>query len=318
LSVESESYSIIVPVFNALNYLQRTIPVLSSIVEEDPAAELIVVDNGSNDGSWEYLKDVASRKITILREPDVRVGEVRNAGARVARGSTLVFVDSDCLVPDDYLQTVASAFADSGAAAVGAYYSMSLEPNWLERAWYTLHAPVSDGYTTWVPAGNLAVRKAVFDALGGFRGDLSSGEDVEFCTRLQSQGTPVYQSRGIVSHHLGNARKVGDFVRQQAWHGEGMLAAGSRHRSNRPLLMTLLHWSAVGLAVTSVVLTRQPLPTGMLIIVLSAMLIPAATVIFRGIQKRRIVNPVTGSVAYFLYYLARGISLFRIVSSRWH
>ena len=314
MSSPSESYSIVVPVFNALSYLKVTIPVLRTLVEQSPGAELILVDNGSTDGSWEYLQGISSPSVKVLREPDAKVGEVRNTGVRIARGSTLVFVDSDCLVPKDYLLAIESAFSESHASAVGAYYSMSPEPNWLERAWHTLHAPPADGFAAWVPAGNLAVRKSVFDALGGFRADLSSGEDVELCARLQSEGTPVYQSRSIVSHHLGNAQKVGDFVRKHAWHGEGMIDIGNRSRLTRPLVMTLAHWSLVSLTTVAVVVTRQPLIIGVLSIALSSLAIPAATMMFRSFQKRRIVNPITGSAVYFLYYMARGISLFRIAS----
>jgi glycosyltransferase involved in cell wall biosynthesis len=314
LSSQPEFYSIVVPVFNALSYLKTTVPVLQAIVAQSPAAELILVDNGSTDGSWEYLQGLSLPNVKILQVPDVKVGEVRNAGARVARGSTLVFVDSDCLLPDDYLHTVESAFAESSAVAVGSYYSMSPDPNWLERAWHTLHSPAADGFTAWVPAGNLAVLKEVFNSIGGFRRDLSSGEDVELCARLHAKGTPVYQSRGIVSHHLGNAREVREFVRKHAWHGEGMLATGSRSWLSRPLLMTLAHWIIVALAVAGVVLTGSTWPEATLIIFLAAMLIPFATVVYRGTQKRRAINPVTGSIAYFLYYLARGVSLKRLIS----
>ena len=310
------SHTIVVPCYNALHYLRKTLPALLSLVESNPAVELVLVDNGSTDDTWEFLSSHRHARLRVLQNPDALVGEVRNSGARLARGERLVFVDADCLVPCNYLEEIDSAFARSGAAAVGAYYAMSPDPNWLERAWHSLHAPSHEGFVRWVPAGNLAVKKLVFDSIGGFRSDLSSGEDVDLCRRLSECGERVFQSTSIVSHHLGNAKQIRTFVRKHAWHGEGMLAAQGRGRLNRPLLMTLSHWGLLACASVVVAAIRPGLPEGAAILVAAGLVIPAITVGFRSLQKQRWINPVTGCAAYFLYYVSRGISLTRAPRSR--
>jgi len=314
LAASPSTFSIIVPVFNALTYLERTAPALRDLVDATPGAELIFVDNGSTDGSWEKIKSFESENTKTVFQPDVNVGEVRNAGARVAAGSVLVFVDSDCLVDSEYLESIEAALVLSGAPAVGAYYSMSPDPNWLERAWHRLHEPRADGFTSWVPAGNLAVRADVFRSVGGFRPDLTSGEDVDLCRRIEAAGMPVYQSLGIVSRHLGNAQKAGDFIRKHAWHGEGMIAAEGRRRLSRPLIMTVAHWLLVVGVATVVLVLRQPFLRSTLLILAAFCTIPILTLVFRSIQKRRFIEPISGAAAYALYYYARGVSLLRLLS----
>jgi GT2 family glycosyltransferase len=314
LAASSSTFSIIVPVFNALAYLEHTATALRDLVDTTPDAELIFVDNGSTDGSWEKVKSLECENTKTIRKPDVNVGEVRNAGALMAAGSVLVFVDADCLVDSDYLESIRAAMEQSGAAAVGAYYSMSPDPNWLERSWHRLHEPDANGFTSWVPAGNLAVRADVFRSIGGFRADLSSGEDVDLCRRIEATGTPVYQSMSIVSRHLGNAQKASDFIRKHAWHGEGMIAAEGRRRLSRPLIMTVAHWVLIVATVALVLALRQPPVRSALLILLAVSTIPAVTVAYRSIQKRRFIEPISGVAAYALYYLARGVSLIRLLS----
>jgi glycosyltransferase involved in cell wall biosynthesis len=283
-------------------------------VASTSGAELIFVDNGSTDGSWERISAYECEHTKSVLAPGVNVGEVRNVGARLATGSVLVFVDSDCLVDSDYLKSIDDALKASGASAVGAYYSMSPDPNWLERAWHRLHEPAADGFTTWVPAGNLAVKTDLFWSVGGFRSDLISGEDVDLCRRIEAKGTPVFQSMRIVSRHLGNAQKVRDFIRKHAWHGEGMIAAEGRRRLSRPLIMTATHWMLVVGTVALVLMIRPPPLRSAITIIIALSLIPVLTVVYRSIQKRRFIEPISGAAAYALYYLARGISLIRLMS----
>jgi glycosyltransferase involved in cell wall biosynthesis len=308
--------SMIVPVYNASAYLDLTIPTFLAAVEAWPGAELIIVDNGSSDGSWEYVRAIGHPAVRALQKRDAHVGEVRNQGAAVAHGEILVFVDADCLVPPDHLTTVASAFADTGAEAVGAYYAMSPQPSWIEHSWHMMHAPATDGPAAWVPAGNMAIRRQAFERLAGFRGDLTSGEDVDLCYRLEKMGTPVFQDRRIHASHLGNPRTARQFIRKHAWHGEGMLAAGPATLLNRPTVMTLAHWTLVLGGVVLVAVARPSALLSASILVLCLTGVPIVSVLYRSLQKRRFVNPVTSVAAYFLYYIARAISLKRLLWRR--
>jgi len=87
--------SVIIPVFNTRPYLQQCLDSLTG--QTFPEMEIICVDNGSSDGSYEFLQDYAARhtNMTVLRHPQGRQGGARNAGIEKAKGEYIGFVDSD-------------------------------------------------------------------------------------------------------------------------------------------------------------------------------------------------------------------------------
>ena len=97
--------SIVVPVFNAENYLKKCI---ESILEQTyPAWELILIDNGSEDNSFRICQEYAKRdeRITLLRQHQNRgVSVARNLALQKACGKYLTFLDADDWVAPDYLE----------------------------------------------------------------------------------------------------------------------------------------------------------------------------------------------------------------------
>lgn len=96
--------SIIVPVFNTLPYLDQC---FSSLVGQTYSSiEIIAVDNGSTDGSLEWLESFAARRenVRVILHPDGRQGDARNAGIKEAKGEYIGFVDSDDYVADEMFE----------------------------------------------------------------------------------------------------------------------------------------------------------------------------------------------------------------------
>lgn len=80
--------------------------------------ELVVVDNGSTDGTRELLDGwchAADHPVAVTSEPQPGLSAARNAGVRVARGEVLAFVDDDCLVEPGWLGAVVAAHDASPA-----------------------------------------------------------------------------------------------------------------------------------------------------------------------------------------------------------
>ncbi len=98
--------SVVVPAYNEAAVLPET---LARIDAE--AAEVIVVDNGSTERTAEIAEDAGAR---VVSEPRRGVARARNAGAAMARGDVLVFVDADVLLPDGALARVARSMSDPG------------------------------------------------------------------------------------------------------------------------------------------------------------------------------------------------------------
>lgn len=308
--------SVVVPVRNAMEFLPRCLPTIVEAVQHHGAAELIVVDNGSDDGSYELLKREFGDVAAILRLPAGSVGAVRNHGARHATGEFLAFIDADCMIPPDYLQRALAVLDRTEAAATGSWYALPPSPTRIEETWSDMHTGRGDGYVHVLPAGNLFVRRAAFDEIGGFHEGLLSGEDAELGQRLLEHGHRIYEAAEVRAVHLGNAKTSRAFLRQQVWHGLGMLGTVRRGSVDRPTVMLGFH--IVFLLLAALVLVVGPLhwaarlgAAGIL-----ASLVPALSAGYRGVQTGGLRRPLTAVWLYQLYYLARLIALWRIAFRR--
>lgn len=96
--------SIIVPVYNTAKYLDKCIQTLIKQTLED--IEIIFIDDGSEDGSAEILKNYAKndKRISILNQNHKRQGAARNYGLSIAQGEYIGFVDSDDWVELDMFE----------------------------------------------------------------------------------------------------------------------------------------------------------------------------------------------------------------------
>ena len=207
------SVSVVVPVLNAARTLAGTLDALARL--RPPPLEILLVDNGSVDGSRELLKAfVAGRaggKASLIVEPRRGASAARNAGIRAARGEVVAFTDADCLPDAAWLEHLALPFADPIVGAVagrvmGAPADSTLE---LFSALYTLRSPETPArhvrWTPWdggFPTANLAVRRGLLNAVGGFDERLPFyGEDYDLCARLYARHIEiVYAPTARVAH----------------------------------------------------------------------------------------------------------------------
>jgi len=100
--------SVIVPVFNTKPYLRQCLD--SLVAQTLPETEVICVDNGSTDGSYELLKTYAQdhTSIVVIRHTEGRRGGAVNAGIAIAKGQYVGFVDSDDFVAPEMYATLCS------------------------------------------------------------------------------------------------------------------------------------------------------------------------------------------------------------------
>lgn len=110
----SPAFSIVMPTWNRRNTLGTAID--SVLTQSIPSWELIVCDDGSSDGTVEYLHErygdwIASGKLRVLRCAHQGVGAARNAALHEARGSWIAYLDSDNRWHKDYLLMLADTFA---------------------------------------------------------------------------------------------------------------------------------------------------------------------------------------------------------------
>ncbi|MFJ6676202.1 glycosyltransferase [Actinosynnema sp. NPDC091369] len=251
--------SVVMLVRNRLEYTRRA---LASLARASGDFEIIVVDNGSDDGTADYLAALDHpRPVTVLRHEDDRGGsERRNVGAAVARGEFLFFVDNDVLVDDlDVIEVLAAELAaDPGLGAVSPLLLYPGDGALVQCAGGASTAdgrigPIGRGRPlgaehrehreqTWAPTAALMVRHSSFRRVGGFDPSfdpVSLCEDVDLCCRLRADGerlryvgsVAMRHFEGTTFNHVGHDKlpiwKRHMRVIRSRW--AGLFAAGPTH-----------------------------------------------------------------------------------------
>ncbi|HRP94675.1 MAG TPA: glycosyltransferase [Rhodocyclaceae bacterium] len=183
-----ERISVIMPCFNAETFVAEAVD--SVLGQTYPNIELIVVDDGSTDGSREILAAYGDR-ITVIPQSNSGPYHARNLGLRHASGAYVAFLDADDWWRRDFVETMHvaletrpdCALAYCGWQNVGAR-DRSNEP-FIPRDYETADKLelMLGGGSPW-PIHAALVRRAAIDAIGGFREDLATSLDFELWLRL--------------------------------------------------------------------------------------------------------------------------------------
>jgi glycosyltransferase involved in cell wall biosynthesis len=218
--------SIIIPVRNDAQRLQRCLE--SVIASRYPAdrMEILVADNGSTDGSADVARAMGAM---VLSFPQIRVSEVRNQAATAARGRILIFVDADHELDAGWVPHGVESLRSSGAGAVGAAYYAPPDGTWVQRMYdsFRLRTP-GLRHVEWLGSGSLAVWRDVFHQVGGFDSSLETCEDVDFCQRLRRGKHKLYSDDRLRSVHLGDPRNLRALFFGELWRGRDNLRVSLR------------------------------------------------------------------------------------------
>jgi GT2 family glycosyltransferase len=248
------SISVVVPSHNSLRtVVQCTDAVLAALGPHD---ELIVVDDGSSDGTFERYRDDPDPRVIAVRCPtNIGRGPARNRGAERASGDVVLFVDADVVVHSDTVEQVRAAFDESTVTALfGAYDQRPADPGSTSQFRNLLHhhthhhaGPTASHF--WTGLG--AVRADVFGMLGGFDEArwARNMEDVELGHRINDAGHVVHVRPSIQGTHL-KAYSVRSMVRSdlfdRAIPWTRLLLTD--HRADRFVLSARQRWSSLGAA----------------------------------------------------------------------
>lgn len=210
-------FSIVIPTYGRPQGLAQLLDSLAPQVEGRKGREIIVVNDGSGDPGYAAVVDRHAAGIRYIASTENRgPGAARNRGAAEAAGDFLVFIDDDCTAPPDWLDGLALVLSvDPTLDAVGGMTRPlpSPHPPWFERLLVQAGAhpnPVfyRDQLIVMVSAC-LAVRRGMFDQLGGFVEDIMPlAEDRNLTTRLRIAGAKcVIAPNWFVYHDMNSTPK---------------------------------------------------------------------------------------------------------------
>jgi len=187
--------SVVIP---TRNEAQQVAAVLQAL---PPEVELVVVD-ASDDGTDRLVEALRPRRTQVIRSA-AGIAAARQIGAQAATGEWLLFSDADVRFEEGFFARLPSRL--DGDAFYGLKRATARYPRygpWFNAAQRLLHAlgvPAASG-------SNMAVRRTVFESVGGFRQDLPVNEDTELMMRIARRGYRVGCCPELVVRSLDDRR----------------------------------------------------------------------------------------------------------------
>lgn len=237
--------SVIIPTRNRANVLGACLESLTQQTLPIDQFEVVVVDNGSTDGTRQVAARYASEidvRVEHAPEPGLHVG--RHAGLRAARSDVLVFADDDIVAGRAWLAAIVDAFSSKDVALVGGNNLPLFEqqpPAWLQRLW---ERPMARGRALpslsildfgkgrfeidphFVWGCNFSIRRDILLAAGGFHPDAMPQEHLRWRGDGESHVSEwirhsryrtVFDGDASVQHRVPSSRMTGDYFARRAF-----------------------------------------------------------------------------------------------------
>jgi len=186
---ELPEVAVIVPVRDGAATIGRCVDALLGLDYPAGARTIVVVDNGSTDGTRALL---AGRPVTVVREDAVQSSyAARNRGVAATTAPLLAFTDADCEPAPGWLAALVAPFADPDVGGVAGRIEPLSSDSPIER-YQARHAIVAERafahpVLPFAQTANAAYRRTVFARVGGFEPRLVFGGDLDFSWRMQRE-----------------------------------------------------------------------------------------------------------------------------------
>ncbi len=217
--------SVIIPAYNAMRYLPKT---LDSVLQQTFADfEVLIINDGSSDTIIEWGAKIADTRVQLITQSNQGVSAARNTGIALAQGEYIAFLDADDLWESTHLEKQAS-YLDN-YPTIGVVYTWTQLIDECDRATGRIFASHANGMI-WqellekdvISTGSSAmVRRCCLDSVGGFDTELAHAEDLELWLRIAQR----YQI-GVIKEPLTMYRQHPDNTtknREKMLHGLRMV-----------------------------------------------------------------------------------------------
>lgn len=201
--------SVVIPLYNKRETVARAIA--SVLVQTHAEFELIVVDDGSTDGSDAVVRGLSGQdRLRYERQENQGVSAARNRGLQLARADHVAFLDADDVWHPEFLAEIAGLVREHPSAALFACASCFVAAGVAQHEPGSVHpgiprGVVQDFYAVYaaqrgvVNSSSACVRKGALQAIGGFPVGRGTGEDIYVWLRLAAAGEVVLSNRRLAT-----------------------------------------------------------------------------------------------------------------------
>lgn len=197
-------YSFIIASFNRIEEIRELLASAELLVFNRPDFEIIISDDGSMDGTADFVQSYSSSsklQLQYIHQENKGPGEARNHGMSVAKGDYFIFIDSDCMFPPEYLQKVDSHLQKEPLDAFGGPDTCHPSfPPLLKAINYSMTSFIGTGGTRgskksvskkfYPRSFNMGIHRKIYEKIGGM-GGLRHGQDMEYSSRIYNNGFKV-------------------------------------------------------------------------------------------------------------------------------
>lgn len=201
-----ESISILIPAYNEEGYVEKTVSGLLAADYPDDKREIIVIDDGSDDGTFKEASSIDSEHVTAVRKENGGKYSALNYGLLFAEGDIVVVVDADSIVHPDALKKLVAPFDDESVGAVAGQVKVTNRGKLLtdlQRLEYIVGMNVYRrmldffGIVTIVPGCLGAFRRDVLEEVSAYDPDTLT-EDFDLTLKILESGLTVRVSEAQV------------------------------------------------------------------------------------------------------------------------
>lgn len=220
-NIDGQNLTMIIPVYNGKLFIDSFFEPIDTY---NPDWEILFVDNGSTDGTFDELLNISRSKnnIKVIKFSDKKSSyAARNEGVRNASGNVFLFTDIDCILTKSYFESVLKLdFTNQNLIYTGPteiFFRLNNIYEFFDKAAYLQQENYAiAGYAA---TANLVVSKGLYDIAGGFP-EFSSGADNKFCKRCFDAGDNVrinyvpnlkilHPARDSQTEHILKANRLG-------------------------------------------------------------------------------------------------------------
>ncbi|MBL7051310.1 glycosyltransferase family 2 protein [Candidatus Woesearchaeota archaeon] len=197
--------SVIIPVFNSDKTLENCLKSVTNQTYQN--YEIIIVNNNSSDNSLQIINKFqkANKNVKLFSEKKQSIGAARNTGEKKANGKVVLMVDSDCVVPRNWVKNMAEpilnkecdATQGSQSLMVDNFWSNQIQRRYLQKENYSYKEAIG-----LIDTKNFAISSATLKSLGYTNRNYPVGNDLDLSIRFQMNNSKLIFLKDVKVQHL--------------------------------------------------------------------------------------------------------------------